>query len=281
MNNNPFEVDNSKSNQAPKDNDVKQVSKKRITAEESTDVLRKNILKGSLTMISILIGSMILYPPVEGEIDLDQSFDQIIADISLSETEFYEKYEIEPLTEPWQWNPDDFIDYDLEDADYYDFMLYDNFSGEDDTLTFKTKEEEQIVDLSTIIPGIYTIENTSEHGYIDIGFGDHDDYLAVYNNQPIYNIPIMEDTVIKIKNLDYGESNKVEFKFTKQDDYINHDQEHIQGMFITGKSMFDNVEYGGESQKAFYPKPDSNRLDSEIFDEANIYNVPGSVFFSN
>lgn len=180
-------------------------------------------------MLAIVFGSIFLYPSPS-----TSAIDETIGDLDrfrLSENEFYQEFNIEPLTEPWEWNSDDFIDYDLENVDYYDFMLYDNFEGENNTIKFTTEEEDTFLDLSVITPGIYTIENTSDLGYIYIGFGDYEDYLTVFDNQPIYNIPVIADIVIEVKNLDYAERNNVEFTFTKQDDYIYHDQDHMQGMF--------------------------------------------------
>ncbi|WOO89806.1 hypothetical protein R2F61_03605 [Mollicutes bacterium LVI A0078] len=285
MKGNPFEVNNSKDHKHNDQKKIKQQSKytRQITAEESTAVLRKNVAKAGYTSLALLIGGAILYPPItsNSEYDLDQSFEDIVDDTHLSEEDFYDKFNIEPLTDTWQWNPDDFIDYQSEDVDTYDFMVYDSFSGEDTVLNFTTQEEEIVLDLSTITPGIYTVENTSDLGYIYIGFGDYDGYLTVYNEEPIYNVPITEDTIIELKSLDYGETNSIKFTFTKQDDYVNHDQDHLQGIFITGKSMFDNTEYDGEHQVAYYPKADENELDLQLFDDSNVYNVPGSVFFSN
>lgn len=287
MNDNPFEVNKSKDNKQSNEKKAKQKIKpsftRQITAEESTSILRKNVAKAGYTSLALLIGGAILYPPITGnsEYDLDQNFEDVVDDAHLSEEEFYDKFELEPLTEEWQWNPDDFIDYQLDDVDTYDFMLYDNFEGEDTVLNFSTQEEELILDLSAVTPGVYTVENTSDKGYIYIGFGDRGNYFTVSNQDPIYNVPINEDTIIELKNLDYGESNNIKFTFTKQDDYISHDQDHMQGIFITGKSMFDNVEYEGENQQAYYPRVDKNRLSFEMFDGSNVYNVPGSVFFSN
>lgn len=193
MNDNPFVVGEAKHKKDPNQKKAipKQKSKytKQITAEESTKGLRKNVAKVVYTSLALLIGGAILYPPItrDSEYDPNQSFEKRVDDMYLSEEEFYDKFNIEPLADKWQWNPDDFIDYQLEDVDTYDFMVYDNFSGEDTVLNFTTQEEELVLDLSAITPRIYTVENTSDLGYIHIGFGDYD-YLTVYNEQPIYNI---------------------------------------------------------------------------------------------
>lgn len=72
--------------------------------------------------------------------------------------------------------------------------------------------------------------------------------LTVYDNKPIYNVPIYDDTIITGKNPKSSETTDLDFAFTSQSDYVTHSEIHKQRIFITVKSMFDTAVYSKKYQ---------------------------------
>lgn len=210
----------------------------------------------------------------------DSDFDEMIDD-------YYEEQgkEMKELEDPnFVWDSS-LIDDSIENSEMFDFMTFDSFAGKSDTVAadIMYDDEETLVDTTNLQDGIYTVTNTENMGYLTINFRSADIELTVFDEEPIYNIPVTDGVDIYLAGADKGTAN---IDFEAQTDYVKHSSESYQGLFITGLSQFDDQlhtdkedEYDKENVDICYPQineEDGYEFECMYGSKEAIFDIPGS-----
>lgn len=209
----------------------------------------------------------------------EPSFTETVDDYYMEKTE-----EMKSLEDPdFVWDTS-LIDTSIGNSEMFDFMTLDSFDGQSKQVAVDVAfdDEETLVDTSDLETGIYTVTNTDDMGYLSIYFRAADIELTVFDDEPIYNIPVTDGVEIYLNGADSG---PVNIDFEAQSDYVEHSSTSYQGLYITGLSQFDNELYediesfNNENIDICYPQINEDNeyeFDCLFGSKEPVFNIPGS-----